>query len=210
MTQFTASRIRRLDGGLLLVFRALVRHRSGTAAAADLNLSQSAVSHALARLRDVFDDPLFRRLPHGLEPTARALGLLPEVEEVLQRLEDLTDSAPAFESETSTRRFAVSTSEFVTALLGADLTQRFAEQAPHASLGIAHLARDHLAGALRRGEVDLAIGRLEELSGTEFVLSELFVDEYCVVARAGHPQIRKRIGPRQYNDAAHVFAHSSS
>ena len=64
--------IRRLDGGLLLVFQTLSRTRQTTATAVRLGLSQSAVSQALGRLRDIYADPLFLRRPHGLEPTARA------------------------------------------------------------------------------------------------------------------------------------------
>ena len=75
--------IRRIDGGLLLVFRELCRRRRTTAVAAHLGLSQSAVSHALGRLRDLFGDPLFLRRPHGLEPTPRALELAPRIEALI-------------------------------------------------------------------------------------------------------------------------------
>jgi DNA-binding transcriptional LysR family regulator len=72
MSDFDLNQIRRLDGGLLLVFRELLRTRRAGAVAERLGLSPSAISHALNRLRDLFDDPLFIRRPHGFEPTRRA------------------------------------------------------------------------------------------------------------------------------------------
>jgi hypothetical protein len=72
MSDFNLNQIRRLDGGLLLVFRELLRTRRASAVAQRLGLSPSAISHALNRLRDLFGDPLFIRRPHGFEPTRRA------------------------------------------------------------------------------------------------------------------------------------------
>src|SRR5947209_14036412 len=73
-------KLRRLDFSMLLIFRDLVRSQKTTMVAAQLGLSQSAISHALSRLRDLFGDPLFIRRPNGLEPTLRARELLPQVE----------------------------------------------------------------------------------------------------------------------------------
>ena len=97
--------IRRLDLSLLLVFRDLVRVRRTTAVAARLKLSQSAISHALARLRDILQDPLFTRRRDGLEPTARALELLPKVEAMIALAHDLTGGAGHFDPATTSRTF---------------------------------------------------------------------------------------------------------
>ena len=75
MTGFRDSELRRLDLTLLLVFLGLLKHRKGTLVAAELGLTQSAISQALRRLRDIFGDELFLRRPHGMEPTALALAL---------------------------------------------------------------------------------------------------------------------------------------
>ena len=71
MSDIDTADIRKLDGNLLLVFRELARTRRTTETARRLAVTQSTVSHALARLRDLFGDPLFVRRPHGLEPTPR-------------------------------------------------------------------------------------------------------------------------------------------
>jgi len=75
-----------VDLNLLVVLRALLAERHVTRAAARIGLSQSAASHALARLRDLYDDPLFVRTARGLEPTARALAIEPIVERALGEL----------------------------------------------------------------------------------------------------------------------------
>ena len=72
MSDIDTNKLRRLDGGLLLVFRELLRTGRASRVAESLGLSQPAISHALARLRDLFADPLFVRRPHGFEPTLRA------------------------------------------------------------------------------------------------------------------------------------------
>ena len=83
MSDFDLNQIRRLDGGLLLVFRELLRTRRASTVAERLGLSPSAISHALTRLRDLFNDQLFVRRPHGFEPTRRALELGPKIEALI-------------------------------------------------------------------------------------------------------------------------------
>src|ERR1700756_5020050 len=138
MSDFDLNQIRRLDGGLLLVFRELLRTRRASTVAERLGLSPSAISHALVRLRDLFDDPLFIRRPHGLEPTRRALELGPRIEALIdmagQGLAPEGGSAPA----RSGRRFNLAAAEFVTALIGGRLIQAMRREAPGASLVVGH------------------------------------------------------------------------
>lgn len=105
MTDIDETKIRRLDFTLLLVFRALIRHRRTTVAAEQLGLSQSAVSHALSRLRDLFEEPLFLRRPDGLQPTRGALALAPKVEALLQLAGETVEGARRFDPATSERVF---------------------------------------------------------------------------------------------------------
>jgi DNA-binding transcriptional LysR family regulator len=87
--------LRRADLNLLVVFQALLAERHVGRAAKRLALTQSAASHALGRLRDLFGDPLFIRHPKGVEPTARALALVPAIADILNRAEELLAS-PVF------------------------------------------------------------------------------------------------------------------
>src|ERR1700681_3506923 len=104
MSNIDTVNIRRLDGGLLLVFRGLLRRRQTTAVARELGLSQSAVSHALTRLRDLFGDPLFIRRSHGLEPTQRALELGPRIEALINAIGEAVSAETGFDPARSRRR----------------------------------------------------------------------------------------------------------
>src|SRR6476646_4235367 len=87
--------LRRADLNLLVVFQILLAERHVGRAAKRLSLTQSAASHALGRLRDLFKDPLFVRHPKGIEPTARALALAPPIADILSRAESVLAS-PVF------------------------------------------------------------------------------------------------------------------
>src|SRR5258706_16011720 len=97
MSDIDLNDIRRLDGNLLLVFRELSRTRRTTEAARRLHVTQSTVSHALARLRDLFEDPLFVRRPHGLEPTQRALELAPRIDSLIDMIGGVMAREGAFD-----------------------------------------------------------------------------------------------------------------
>src|SRR5215468_5543044 len=112
MSDIDKSDIRGLDGNLLLVFRELLRTRRTTEAARRLNVTQSTVSHALARLRDLFADPLFVRRPHGLEPTRRALELAPRIDCLIDMAGALMAGEEGFDPAGSVRRFRVVAAEF--------------------------------------------------------------------------------------------------
>src|SRR3569623_518493 len=121
MSDFDLNQIRRLDGGLLLVFRELLRPRRASEVADRLVLSPSASSHALTRLRDLFGDPLFVRRPHGFEPTRRAEELGPKIEALIELAGQTLTTDAGFAPARSRRRFRFAAPEFVTALIGGTL-----------------------------------------------------------------------------------------
>lgn len=210
MDDIGLSSIRKADGRLLLVFRALLACRNASRAAERLNLSQSAVSHALGRLRDLFGDELFVRKSHGFEPTARALYLAPRIERIVTMLAELSGSPIEFDPGSSDRRFELIAPEFVAALAGGRLLEIFAGAAPRASFGFRQASGDAVWDLLRRGEVDLAVGRYEGLPGADFATTLLFEDRYCVVVREGHRHAGNAISYDEYRAQGHVFAYSNS
>jgi DNA-binding transcriptional LysR family regulator len=209
MSDIDVKNIRRLDGGLLLVFRELMRQRSATAAAKQLRFSQSAISHSLTRLRDIFGDPLFMRRAHGLEPTRRALSLATRIDELI----DLTSAAihgkDTFDPADTQRQFRLAAAEFVTILISSKLADIFQQSAPNASFGIGFHAQEAALDALRSGEIDLALGRYRKLSA-ELLVEPLFEDRYCVVARLDHPRLKGRITRSLYSEMKHVLAWAPS
>src|ERR1700743_1428887 len=148
MTEIDINNIRRLDGGLLLVFREVLRHRRTTDAAKRLGITQSTVSHALDRLRDLFGDPLFVRRPHGLEPTRRALDLGPRVDALLDIVTQTLGRDTGFHPATRRRQFPFSAPEFIAGLLGPRLIARFGRAAPGASFAIDYLGPEQALAAL--------------------------------------------------------------
>jgi len=207
MSDIDKSKLRRLDGGLLLVFRELLRSGRASLAAERLGLSQPAISHALGRLRDLFDDPLFVRRPHGFEPTQRALKLGPQVDALI----DLADAAitpdRAFDPADSARLFSIAAPEFVTALIGGHLIHRLKLVAPRVTFAIGHADEAAALRGLKTGEIDFALGRFGAAK-PGFSVEPLFEDVYCVVARQGHPAIDQRLDAER--DVGHVYAWSRS
>ena len=201
--------IRRIDGGLLLVFRELCRRGRTTAVAAHLGLSQSAVSHALSRLRDLFGDPLFLRKSHGLEPTQRALELAPRIEALIDLMGAAVRPEPGFDPTLSSRSFHVATTVFAPEAIGGPLVSKL-RQARFGGGFTFQFLRGYLAlDALRRGQIDVAMGRFES-PPSGFVGRALYEDRYCVVARRGHPEIDGEINLQQWRSTGHVFAGSLS
>jgi DNA-binding transcriptional LysR family regulator len=184
--------------------------QSATIAAARLHVSQSAVSHSLQRLRALLGDQLFVRRPHGLVPTRRARDLAPVVDAVLEAAGDLFGGQRPFDPGTSDRVFRVAASEFVTALLGGSLLQRWRTTASRLSFVTQQLGIGDAVDRLKLGELDLAIGRFATRAAPGLRRITLFEDEYCVVARLGHPDIAGTIHVGQYLAARHVIASSPS
>ena len=209
-TDPATERVRRLDGQLLLVLHDLLRTRSASRTAEHLHMSQSGVSHALGRLRDLFDDDLFTRRPHGLEPTRRAFELAGPVEEMLALAARSLAPSTEFTPAGTDRVFVLSAPEFITALVGSRLLRDLSRQAPNASFIIRHLGPEAAHKALLEGALDLAIGRFPAAVSRAMHVETVLEDRYCVVARRGHPGLRGRVTMRQYLRTGHVFASSES
>jgi DNA-binding transcriptional LysR family regulator len=209
MSDFDLNQIRRLDGGLLLVFHELLRTRRASTVAERLGLSPSAISHALSRLRDVFGDPLFVRRPHGFEPTRRAIELGPKVEALIDLAAETLGRPQGFDPATSRRAFNLGAPEFVTALIGAELINRFRIAAPRVAFTVTHVAEEDAFKALRQGALDFAIGRFGA-ARPGFAVEPFYADPYCIVARQGHPRVSGAIDFDGWRDIGHVFAGSAS
>ncbi len=156
MYEFDQLQIRKLDGGLLLIFRELLARRRARAVADQLGLSASAISHALARLRDVFADPLFIRRSHGLEPTQRALELGPRIEALIEAIGQAVGGEGAFDVRFSRRRFRIACAAPLETLIGPRLVDAFRAEAPLATFSTRWAVLDQALNAVRRGEVDTA------------------------------------------------------
>nr|WP_244277591.1 LysR family transcriptional regulator [Mesorhizobium loti] len=146
-----------IDLNLLVVLEALLAERHVSRAAIRLNKSQPAVSHALARLRHLLDDPLLVRRQGGLEPTARAIEITPALTEALDRMRHLL--APAgFDPATARRTFRLAMSDYGAAVILPALLPLVRAQAPQVDLVVSQASREVMVSQIIDGEIDLAFG----------------------------------------------------
>ncbi len=191
------------DFRLLRCFAALMTERSVSRAALRLELSQPAVSHALARLRRLFDDPLLLKGQGRMTPTARALELEGEVRALLGAAERLRARPAEFAPATARQRFNVMSPEFVEYLLAPRLAADLETRAPGIDVAFRSSAPEHAAAWLESGEIDLRLGWLPD-PPPSLRMKLLFRDPLVCIVRRGHPRLKGRISAAQYLDAAHV------
>ena len=178
--------LNKLDLNLLRVFDAVARERHVTNAAQKLNLSQPAVSNALARLRGALKDELFMRRPGGVEPTALALSLAGPVATVLDQLREmLADHAP-FDPATTDRIFTVALSEYAESVLVPPLLESMHREAPMALLAVRHADRTNAMDLLESGAAELAIAVLPEPPAL-YTRLRLLPEGFLTLVRQGHP-----------------------
>jgi DNA-binding transcriptional LysR family regulator len=146
-----------LDLNLLRVFNAVMEERSVLRASQKVCLSQSAVSHSLARLREMLDDELFIRTATGMQPTGRALAMAGMVSDALRTLEAAIE-LPKFEPATSNKKFTIAANDFTTMVVAPRLLQILRTEAPHIDIAIKPVTRIDLAEQIDLGRIDAAIG----------------------------------------------------
>lgn len=205
MNDIDITKLRRLDFSLLLIFQEIYRSRRSSAAAARLNLSQPAVSHALARLRDLFGDPLFLRKTTGVQPTARAIELAPKVDAVLVQALVLVDGPREFDAGSTGRHFRVSANDFAGTLITTPLLSILTAEAPRARLSLSFAGGPIQAfRQLREGDLDIAIGRFPSVP-EDCCVERLFEETYLVVARARHPALADGLTLDIYLSLGHLI-----
>ena len=193
-----------LDLNLLRVFDAVARERHVTRAAQRLNLSQPAVSNALARLRAALGDELFLRRPGGVEPTAFAQALAAPVREALDRLaESLAATAP-FDPATARRVFTLAVSEYAEAVLAPRLIARVAQEAPGCLLAFRHADRTNAEALLERGDAVLAVAVLPE-PGALYTRIRLLPEGFRTLMRADHPLAEGELTLDRFLEVPHLL-----
>ncbi|MGY2291769.1 LysR family transcriptional regulator [Pseudomonas sp. SDO528_S397] len=178
--------LRRIDLNLLVILDALLSEQHVTRAAERLHLSQPAVSHALARLRDVLGDPLLVRQGGGLVPTPRALELATPLADALAQVQALL--APnRFEPLLAQRTFRLAMSDYGAALLLPPLMRTLRREAPGIRLQMIHTSREGMLEGLLNGEIDVSAGVFPDMPA-ELRSTPLFNEHYaCLVDRESLP-----------------------
>lgn len=181
--------VNQVDLNLLVVLDALLQERNVTRAARRVHRTQSAVSHALGRLRTQLNDPLLVRVGGEMRPTPRALKLAPEVTRILATIQRVLTEEDAFRPSTSARTFRLAGPDFVSAALPA-LTSRMAHDAPHTTV---HLepATPTMLGELTEDRLDTAVAPPRDVRMPGVSSEPLVSMPWAVFARRGHPAIRR-------------------
>jgi DNA-binding transcriptional LysR family regulator len=195
--------LRRVDLNLLVVFQLLMSERHVGRAAKRLALTQSAVSHALRRLRDLLGDPLFVRHPKGVEPTSRALGLAPAIADILNRAQ-LVFASPVFDP-TKPCSFTIATIDLTVPTILVPLIAHLRTVAPAIDLRVLPLDRRQVVPAFDRQEIDMAILNFRD-PPARIARIPVLKDRYIGIARRGHPGLKvKPLTPKAYAALSHLL-----
>jgi len=180
-----------MDLNLLKVFDAVYEDRNLVLAGRRLNLTQSAVSHALTRLRELVGDELFMRTGKGMVPTGRATAMAPGLRDSLRRIEATLGVEP-FSPEKSSRRFVIAANDHITMVVLAPLSRRLQDTAPGVDLVIRPSTRLDLAEQIDLGRIDLAIGIFSQVP-PRLSARTLMSQREAILMRKGHPASRRKL-----------------
>jgi DNA-binding transcriptional LysR family regulator len=194
----------RVDLNLFTVFDAIYREGGITPASKILHLSQPAVSHALARLRELLDDPLFERRGNEMVPTPKARALAATIGSSLGSLEQMLSSAGTFDPATSRRAFTIAVRESHESSFLPAMMAEIAHEAPHIDIAAVRIDRRELEEDLQSGELDAAVDVVLPLSA-EVRRERLSSEPLVVLARRDHPGIEESLDLETYLSLEHVL-----
>jgi len=176
----------KIDLNLFVVFDAIYSQQSLTKAAGVLHVTQPAVSSSLAKLRAIFDDPLFVRTQNGMGPTPLARQLIATVRESLKNLDNCITARIEFNPATVNKTFRIHATENAELILLPRLLTQLNREAPSVNLEVMFIKRREAAYELASGNLDLAVDA-PLLSHPELISQPLHTDEYVCVMRPDHP-----------------------
>ena len=197
------------DLNLLPVFEALLRHGNVTRAAADVGLTQSAMSSALGRLRRQLGDPLFVNTRAGMLPTPRALELAPSLTDALAMVRRALNGREAFDPRRSARNLRIYMTDVGETVLLPALMRHLHQESPQLRLETAQLPAAELAVRMETGDIDLAVGYLPQLRD-KIQRARLFEEQYVCMTRPDHPLGRRAAGLtlKEFLSARHALISS--
>jgi DNA-binding transcriptional LysR family regulator len=192
------------DLNLLPIAFALYDELSVSRAARLLGMSQPAVSMALRRMRETFDDPLFIRVAGGIAPTPRAHAIIQAARPLVARLQEDLLEAQTFDPATSTRPFTLALSDVGEMAFLPLVLERVRPQAPHCAIRASSVAPSQLAHELEKGDIDVAIGYFPALASKNFRHRRLSTHGFACLLRNDHPIRGQRISAADFLAAEHI------
>jgi len=199
---------RHIDLNLLVVFNELFQAQQVSMVAKRLNLSQSAISNALARLRRTFDDPLFVRTKEGMQPTPMAERFAEPVRLALAGLTEAMNVQEKFDASTSSRHFNIALTDVAELFFMPKLINHCTQIAPNVKISTERTTQLDLMSEMGAGRIDVAIGAFNDVPDALFQ-RRLFKQKYVVMMRSGHPMANDIITLKHYLAAEHIVVKSS-
>ena len=185
MKVITMRDIRTLDLNLLKAFDALLQERNVTKAARRLSVTQPAMSAMLTRLRDSFDDPLFVRVQHGIEPTARALALMPSVKNVLAEITRMLRPAE-FDPKTAEMTVNIASTDYGLEAIATPFLTHLKRYAPRIRVAFLPVQEVDLLAQFEQAKIDLALISPKHIPA-DLHSKTLFSEHYLCLMREDHP-----------------------
>ncbi|CAD5108391.1 LysR family transcriptional regulator [Zestomonas carbonaria] len=196
--------LRRLDLNLLVTLDVLLAEHNVTRTAERLHFSQPSVSIHLAKLREIFDDPLLLPGPRGMRPTARAEALREPLRQALAALERAVAPSEPFEPAMAQNTWRVIASDYSEATVLLPALRGLREVAPGTRLAVLPLEPPRIVRQAEQGEADLIL-HITEDAPEGLRRRALFTERYVLVGRAGHPRLEKRPTLAQFCELEQVM-----
>ncbi len=193
----------RFDLNLLPALEVLLRTGSVTDSAEQLGMTQSGASRTLARLRDLFGDPLLVREGPNMRLTARAEALRPTLSRLIEDAHRLVESGGEFDPQTARGMLRMTTADYGLHVLLPGLLQRVTEEAPHLDLEV--VPSEHPVEGLVSGQLDFAINIPDGLKHPDLARTRLLEDNLVCVIRRGHPALARRFTVKRYAGLEHIL-----
>jgi len=198
-----------IDLNLLAIFDAIERERNITLAANRVGLSQPAMSNALARLRQVFKDPLFVRAGRSMQPTPFAQRLAEPIRQSCLLINHALTMENSFRPNTSNRTFCFYMTDIGEVVNLPVIVDHLQKIAPLITVKVASILQKDLPIAMSAGEIDIAIGPFPALRAG-FFEQRLYSDSFVCIARSDHPQIGNTLSHKQFTRTPHVVVESAA
>ncbi len=193
---------KKLDLNLLVVFSALMTHRSVTRAAEDLCVTQPAVSHALTRLREYYSDPLFYYVKGTMVPSSRAEAIFRSISEALGIIDKTFNQE--FDPTSLRKEFRIALVDYEPFLLVPALMAKLCAQAPGVKLSFIRMDERNAKKMLINRDLELAIGIFSHPTTNECLQDTIAADEFVCIAKSGNRDKNAKLTLDEYVDSKHI------
>lgn len=193
-----------IDLNLLVVFQEVFQERQISSVARKLNLSQPAVSNALARLRKTLNDELFVRTSHGMQPTPLAQQLADPISAALANISKALNQQEAFEASSSQRQFTIAMTDVGEMYFMPILVEQCRHFAPQVQIATVRANSVDLMAEMETGRIDLSLGAFDQVSEALYH-RRLFRQDYVCMYRQGHPILKDGVSTKDFLNAEHLI-----